>query len=214
LDGDPTKNSLVPAMPVSKWRQRIGGLLYLVTGAGLIVHIVFGLPLWLTVCGGLVIVCTALYWLGALKIPDLRLRVLIGVSVGALATLGYDLSRLAVVRLFSLDIDPFGAWRHFGAGFIGASTPTEIQFLVGATFHLLNGVAFAVAYTYWFAQKGPLAGIAFALSLEAFMLSLYPGWLHITAYGPLIVMSLTGHLFYGAILGHLARLWWGRTERA
>jgi uncharacterized membrane protein (DUF485 family) len=59
-----------------------------------------------------------------------------------------------------------------------------------------------------------LVGIAFALMLEAFMLSLYPGWLRIAAYAPFFTMSLIGHLAYGTVLGVLARKWWRSSRHA
>ena len=73
---------------------------------------------------------------------------------------------------------------------------------------MFNGLAFAVAYSYWFAAKGAVTGIAFAMMLEAFMLGLYPGWLRIADYAPFLTMSLIGHLVYGTVLGVLARRWW------
>src|SRR5205809_623346 len=35
------------------WRRRLAGGMFLVTGAGLVVHLLVGLPLWLTVAGEL-----------------------------------------------------------------------------------------------------------------------------------------------------------------
>jgi len=37
------------------------------------------------------------------------------------------------------------------------------------------------------------------------MLGLYPGWLHIKAYGEFAQMSMVGHVVYGSVLGVLAR---------
>ena len=91
---------------------------------------------------------------------------------------------------------------------MGTDASITLQWVVGSAFHFCNGLAFAVAYSYWFAPKGPLAGIAFAMVLEAFMLGLYPGWLKIAEYAPFLTMSLIGHLVYGAVLGVLARRWW------
>jgi hypothetical protein len=62
-----------------------------------------------------------------------------------------------------------------------------------------------VAYTTWFADRGVQAGIAWGLFLEVFMLGLYPGWLDIADYAPFLVVSLAGHVVYGAVLGAGAR---------
>ncbi len=191
----------------STWRDRSGGALFLVTGAGLVIHIVVGLPLWLTVPGGTLLAIAVLSWLNVLTGSKLREPVSIGLRAGAIATLGYDMTRVAVVHLFSLHTKPFVAWPHFGSAIVGAGASETARWVAGGLFHLTNGLAFAIAYTYWFRDRGPLAGIAFALVLECFMLGLYPGWLKISDYAPFVFVSLTGHLFYGTTIGVLARRW-------
>jgi len=186
-------------------RRRLAGLLFLVSGAGLVVHILVGLPLWLTVPGGLLVVSAALRWVGALTGVNLAPLVRRGVLVGAVATATYDLSRVLVVEALDLTVRPFAAWPLFGQALIGSAAPAWMQLAAGVAFHLINGLAFAVAYTAWFATRGVRAGIAWGLFLETFMLGLYPGWLHIADYGPFLVVSLSGHVVYGAVLGAGAR---------
>jgi hypothetical protein len=182
-------------------RQRLVGLLFLVSGAGLVAHILVGLPLWVTVPGGLTLVATFLLWVGAFTGVDLRPIMRSGLLVGAVATAAYDLSRVAVVALLDLPVRPFAAWPLFGAALIGEGAPVAARIASGFSFHLMNGVAFAVAYTAWFASRGVRAGIMWGLFLEAFMLGLYPGWLNIADYGPFLAVSLVGHVVYGAVLG-------------
>ncbi len=182
-------------------RRRFVGLLFLVSGAGLVAHILVGLPLWVTVPGGLALVGTFLLWIGAFTGVDLRPIVRSGLLVGVVATAAYDASRVAVVALLDLPVQPFAAWPLFGAALIGEATPAFARTAAGFGFHVVNGLAFAVAYTAWFASRGVLAGIAWGLFLEAFMLGLYPGWLNIADYGPFLVVSLVGHVVYGAVLG-------------
>lgn len=185
-------------------RQRLIGTLFLVSGAGLVVHILVGLPLWLTVPGGLLAVVAFLRWVGAFTGVDLAPVVRSGLLSGAAATVAYDLSRILVVSALDLPVRPFAAWPLFGRALIG-DAPDGALLAVGFAFHLVNGLGFAVAYTAWFADRGVRAGIAWGLFLEAFMLGLYPGWLNIADYGPFLVVSLAGHVVYGAVLGLGAR---------
>jgi hypothetical protein len=185
-------------------RQRLVGVLFLVTGAALVVHILVGLPLWLTVPGGLAAVATFLWWAGAFTGLDLRPVVVTGLVAGAAATLLYDLSRIAVVELFRLPVRPFAAWPLFGRALIGPAASSAAHWIAGVLFHLINGLAFAVAYTAWFGTRGVRAGIAWGLFLELFMLGLYPGWLNLSSYAPFLAMSLVGHVVYGAVLGAAA----------
>lgn len=190
---------------MSPGRQRWAGLLFLTSGAGLVVHILVGLPLWLTVPAGLVAVTVFLRWVGALVGVDLGPIVRTGLLVGVAATAAYDLSRVLVVAALDLAVRPFAAWPLFGQALIGEAAPAAAQLAAGVAFHLVNGLAFAVAYTAWFGDRGVRAGIAWGLFLEAFMLGLYPGWLRIADYGPFLVVSLSGHVVYGAVLGFGAR---------
>lgn len=183
----------------------MGGVVFLVTGVGLVAHILVGLPLWLTVLGGLLVAAGIVVWVADYTGTNLLRIIRIGVLAGAAATGAYDLTRLAIMLLFDLSINPFESWRYFGAGLIGAASPIASQWAAGTVFHIINGLAFACAYTYWFGDRGPLAGIAWALFLEFIMLGLYPGWLGINQYLPFITVSLVGHVVYGGVLGFTAR---------
>jgi len=66
-------------------------------------------------------------------------------------------------------------------------------------------VCFAIGYAMLAAPRGVWAGIAFALVLEAFMLTFYPGWLNVEAIGEFFSMTILGHVAYGATLGSLCR---------
>lgn len=113
-------------------RQRLIGGLFLVSGAGLVVHVAVGLPLWVTVPGGLVLVAALLGWVGAFAGLDLRPILRSGVAAGATATLAYDLSRVAVVELFGLRTRPFEAWWFFGRALVGDGTSVTAHWITGA----------------------------------------------------------------------------------
>jgi hypothetical protein len=143
--------------------------------------------------------------LGILHHVRVTREVRVGLLAGLIATAAYDVSRLIAWAVIGSATHPFEAWRFFGIGLVGAGAPGPLHWIVGGLFHLINGLAFAIAYTIWFGRSGIVAGVAWALFLEAFMLGLYPGWLHLKAYEPFLVVSLVGHLAYGATLGAIAR---------
>lgn len=184
---------------------RFVGALFVVGGAALVVHIAVGLPLWVTVPAGVGLVAAVLHKVGVLH-QGLRHRsVRAGAVAGMAATATYDAVRLAVSALLPAAPHPFEAWRLFGQALVGDAAGATTQWIAGACFHVANGFAFAIAYTIWFGGRGTLAGVAWGLFLEAFMLGLYPGWLDIAAYRPFLAVSLAGHVGYGAVLGYVAQ---------
>ncbi|MGY4644482.1 DUF6789 family protein [Cellulomonas sp. URHB0016] len=191
----------------------VSGAVFLSSGAALVVYILTGAPLalvlaLLVVGGGAVLAATL--W----GDPEARrrwlTRVRVGVPVGLVATLCYDLSRWALVEVAGFSASPFVAFPLFGQALIG-SGDTAGRTLVGVGFHLLNGIAFGVAYTVWFGRRPFWAGIVFALGLEAFMLAIYPGWLDLRTLREFTQISLLGHIVYGSVLGlganRLLRRW-------
>lgn len=185
-----------------------GGAVFLASGAALVTHLVTGAPLAL-VLAGLVAVgsltVARLVWAE----PDARqrwmTRVGVGVAAGVVSTVAYDVSRWALVELGGMHLSPFKAFPLFGEALIGADAGSAPAQAAGIVFHLLNGIAFGVAYTVWFGHRGVWWGVAFALGLEAFMLALYPGWLDIRSIREFTQISVLGHVAYGVTLGWTAR---------
>ena len=206
-----------PSLPAAStapaaWRQRVAGGLFLVTGAGLVVHLLVGLPLWLTVMGGFVLAAVTFTLMGGGALGSrLQRRVRVGLVSGMLATLAYDVTRLLLVSTVGYSIKPFDTWRLFGLGLIGPNTSVAAQWATGVAFHVANGLTFATAFTIWMGERGPVWGIGFALVLEGFMLSLYPGWLDIRSYSEFAQVSVLGHLVYGSVLGASAQRLLGRS---
>jgi len=182
---------------------------FLVSGLGLVLFVLLGLPLPLTLLTGWIAIAVGIGWYERTAPAHARARFHEVVRVGAIAGLGatvaYDLSRLALVRLFDLDIQPFGAFGAFGDALLPGSARDGWVRVAGIGYHLVNGVSFGIAYTGLFRRRGALMGIAYALVLEAVMLAIYPGWLDIEARREFTQMSLLGHVAYGATLGAIAR---------
>jgi hypothetical protein len=183
--------------------------LFLASGAALVVYIVSGISLRWTFIG-LGLAATTVLVLALRRMPPhrrsfVRRRLAVGAVAGLAATLAYDAVRYGLVEFAGLRIRPFEAWRLFGLALTDTDLPPAVVFAAGTAFHLCNGVAFGIAYTLAFGQRGPVAGIIWALVLETFMVSLYPGWLGLKALDEFLSVSVAGHLAYGSVLGYLAR---------
>ncbi len=195
------------------------GLLFLASGAALVVYLVarLSLALALAVTVGVAVASGALVWrrLAAPARREARRRLGVGVVAGLAATLTYDLARWLAVELGGLEFWPFEVFPLFGQLLVGTGAPAPLALVVGTCYHFLNGVSFAVAYTLILGDRGWSAGVAWAVVLEALMLTLYPGWLDPASMAEFFGVSMLGHLAYGVVLGAACRgLLGGATKRA
>ena len=186
------------------------GLAALFSGAALVAAVWFQLPLAVTLlCTGLFAGVAVMTRYSSLDTPgrrDTLLRLRSGLKAGIVATLAYDLWRLGLVEFADFPISPFESFRLFGLSILGPNATEFLAYLVGTMYHLLNGLTFSVAYVLLFRMPNPFTGIAWALGLEAAMFTVYPGWMDLEAVMmEFTVMSLSGHLVYGALLGVLGR---------
>ncbi|GAA4409197.1 hypothetical protein GCM10023187_32130 [Nibrella viscosa] len=187
------------------------GSLFLASGVALLTYIGTGISMALTLLV-VVLLFGTIGWLVWQQLPPSRRtflsrRLRVGVWTGLIATLAYDGCRFALITLTGIQFWPFDIFRLFGQALIGPDQPAIITEIAGLLFHLLNGVSFAIAYTIWFAPSGVLAGIGYALVLEAIMVTVYPGWLGLKALDEFLQVSIVGHLVYGSLVGFLTKRW-------
>lgn len=184
-------------------------VLPIATGAGLVTYILAGVSLPLAI--GAVAAVGAGLWLAAmprLSIAakrNIRTRVGIGLCSGFLATVAYDLTRYGIVAVAGLTFRPFHVWSLFGAALIGERASEISKFVVGAGFHLANGLGFAIAYLLLVRRPSILTGLLWAGGLEFAMVLLYPRWLDLSRFGEFLTVSILGHAAYGCVLGLTAR---------
>jgi hypothetical protein len=77
---------------------------------------------------------------------------------------------------------------------------------IGSAYHYRNGESFAVAYSFLFGARDWKFAILWALFLEALMFTVYPGWLNLRGVmAEFTVVSLSGHVVYGTVLGLVVR---------
>ena len=185
------------------------GLLALFSGVALLVHILAGssLPLALGITGTGSAVMLAFAWqrLTPARRRQFADHLKVGLMAGVVATAVYDAAKYGLSLVDGSGFNPFGAIRIFGALLVGQAAPSGLIFGAGIGFHLFNGILFGVAFSVMFGTKGVWAGILWGLFLETFQLTLYPGWLDISAYREFATISALGHVAYGATLGGLSR---------
>lgn len=203
------------------------GLASLANGAALVFHILGDLPLpgllaltW-TVAVIAVIAMTAL---GGATARALTVRlVCVGLAVGLLATVAYDVTKTVLSTLDPSPYDPFEAGRAFGRALVGEAAGPVAVTVSGWAFHFANGATFAVAYAALFARDGRISlrralitGVVWALFLETFQLVLYPGWLDVRFLDEFRQISFASHIVFGLVLGLLvpAGLRWARRRAA
>ncbi len=177
-------------------------------GAGLVVHILAGASLPLAIAtlaaGGGLAWALVLARLTAVARRSVRRRAALGMLAGLIGTLAYDLVRYATVAVFSMSFRPFHVFGLFGEAFIGSGHSRSLTFVVGALYHLSNGIFFGLAYTLVFRRPAWWTGALWGIGLELTMATLYPSWLRIQAWGEFLQVSAIGHVVYGSVLGLVA----------
>ena len=214
--GGPTPGAdgrVITALPTDA--KVVLGVGALFSGAALVTTIVTRAPLSLTMGLLFAFVTVVASWRLRGLTPDLRLvvrrRAATGLLAGLLGVLAYDLTRLLMVTIFSFQVHPYDTFPIFGQLIIGGDKGTA-QWVVGTGYHYLNGVMFAVGLCMLLPGRRWLFGVAWALGLEAFTLTFYPGWLHMhdIVLQEFTVVSMTGHLAYGTTIGLVNQLRLGR----
>jgi hypothetical protein len=189
--------------------RSVAGALFCASGTALAVYIASGVSLLITasILIGLAVVVGLVLWhrAGRTDRSELQRLFRVGLVAGAGATAAYDASRYLIIEVLDFGIWPFDTFTLFGRALVGAGYTGWWVTAVGTGYHVVNGIGFGIAYTIWLGRRGPLLGVAWALALEAAMLTLYPTWLEIRSYREFLQMSILGHVAYGLVLGYVAR---------
>ena len=114
-------------------------LLPLAGGIGLVAYIVTKFSLLCGIALALAVGALAA-WIVWRQTPAvlrsiLERRALIGTISGAIATLGYDLTRLILVNVLGFTFWPFDVFQIFGRLLLGAHAPIWIARVAGLLFH-------------------------------------------------------------------------------
>lgn len=148
----------------------------------------------------------------------IRRTIAVGTVSGVAATISYDVAKSVLSLLDPSPYNPFEAIRVFGRLLLGPTASATVVMAAGSGLHLLNGVCFAVAYTLLVAPGGGSTwaragtyGVGWALFLETFQLTLYPGWLNVRFYTEFATISALSHVMYGLTLATMTRLMLSRS---
>jgi hypothetical protein len=186
------------------------------SGVALLLNILGGVSLGLALLVMttlLVVIFAAVLVISSPESRSWMLRTIaVGIAVGFSATIIYDVTKTILSQLDPSPFDPFHAIQIFGELLVGTSSDPALITAAGTAFHLVNGTSFGVAYMFLFARDGGISerralvtGIGWGLFLEAFQLTLYPGWLDIRLYQEFATISAISHVLYGATLGLVGR---------
>jgi hypothetical protein len=206
----PAPSRAGPGVPAGGYRRLLLAGLPLATGGAVLVAIIFSSdsliwPSLLLIAGTGLVALAAGRQLDPVARARLGGRIRMGLLAGVAATAAYDVVRYLVVALAQWSVRPFAVFRLFGEMIVGRGVSEPVAYAVGSTFHLVNGLGFAIGYLIVFGRPQVWTAIAWAMVLEAVTIIWYPSWLGITALGEFVSMSLIGHLAYGAVLGVLGK---------
>ena len=138
-------------------------------------------------------------------------RLVVGLVAGIIATLAYDAVRWAIQETAPLDYDGFRSINIFGSLILSRPESAVSARVAGWTYHFWNGVSFGVMYALVAGPARWYWGLAWGMSLELMMISIYPVAFAIQRSDPaFLAISMTGHAAYGAVLGLLCERWCDR----
>ncbi|MFN8041443.1 MAG: hypothetical protein U0Q07_19655 [Acidimicrobiales bacterium] len=179
------------------------------TGTALVVHVLLDVSLLLAalalVTGTAAMAAVVWSRLDPAGRADVRRRVWVGLVAGVVATAAYDLGRFVLVAVLSLSFKPFDVFKLFGQLLVGVDAPLGAVYAAGWTFHIVNGLGFAIAYTIVVRRPKVWSAVVWAFVLEACMALLYPSWLRIQALSEFYEVSVLGHALFGIGLGLTAK---------
>ena len=146
-----------------------------------------------------------LAYAGRAREDVLMTRLLGGLAAGAAGLVAYNLLRLLIMVTGLVPFNPFRPIEVYGLLILDAAEDTALTRAVGWSFHLWNGLSFAMMYTLA-VGKGRIAwAVVWGLLLELAMLSSYPSIFGLVIGWPFVVVSVAGHVAYGLALGVVAK---------
>ena len=135
-----------------------------------------------------------------------------GVWAGLLATFAYDIVRVPMAHA---GLPVFKAISYFGTVLLGQPTPTFASEVLGWSYHISNGVGFAVMYAALVRVPRLWTAVAWGLFLEAAMLvTPYAEVFGYKVGSQFLAITIGGHVCYGLGLYAGLRLWNARIARS
>jgi hypothetical protein len=209
LEGYEAPTSIAaPAVPLSPATVLVAAVCALSSGIALVVTIVAHLDL--SLASSFVMVPAFIAFLAVTVIVRRHeqalffVRLQAGLVAGVLGTIAYDGLRFAVENAGLSSANSFRAIRVFGMSLTAQPIDAPGAIAAGWTFHVVNGIGFAVAFVMVMSGRRLYWGVLYAMALETAMVTLYPGWLQMTPSAEFLTLSVLGHVAYGAVVGAIA----------
>lgn len=139
-----------------------------------------------------------LSWAWRTSWAEAKLLLLGGFYSGLLATLAYDVVRIPIVHA---GIPVFKAISYFGTVLVGQDHPTPLSEFLGWSYHLSNGISFALMYGALAVRAGPVTAVLWGLSLEgAMLLTPYAEVFGYQRDARFMAITIGSHAVYGFVL--------------
>lgn len=185
------------------------GIALLFSGIALLMHIFSGVSLRVALLATVLTATVTIAVLWRRMDPpmrsNVRLRAKVGVIAGVLALVVYDAVKWLVSLADPSPYNPFEALWYFGVLLVGTGQSEFWIMVAGTGFHALNGIAFVIAYCFLLGRAGIVAGILWGLVLSAMQIAIYPFWLDVGLVQQFAVISIVGHVAYGATFGYVCK---------
>jgi hypothetical protein len=181
----------------------------LVSLAALVLHVfhLLPMPFFLEVFG--VPSLLAIYGLAAyarkINAQLLTNGLAVGIWAGLVATVVYDGVRYLVEHAHPFGYSGFVPILMYGSWITTRPESTLAAHIAGWLYHYWNGATFGVIYALTFGKRAWGWGVGYGIIMECCMLGLFPFFLRVTNKIDFILISMIGHLAYGATLGVLAQ---------
>lgn len=156
---------------------------------------------------GMIFLLCAQIWAGRAGRPLIVNRLRVGFVAGLIGLAAYNASRWAVGTLLSQSTSPFYSIFIFGSLITAEPAGSTTAAVAGWLYHVSNGVTFGIMYTLLAGPARWWFGLAWGTTLELAMLIIYPSStiLRPPALAPFVIVSLTSHALFGAVIGMVAQ---------
>jgi hypothetical protein len=132
-------------------------------------------------------------------------RITGGLIAGLAGLVAYDMVRYLILLSRLASFNPFRPIEVYGLLILDRTQDSALTKAVGWAFHVWNGLSFAVMYTLAVGRGRVLWAIGWGMLLELATIATYPSMFRITLGREFLMMSLTGHFFYGWAVGLATR---------
>jgi len=155
-------------------------------------------PSFLLLC----VIASYARWIRAALFLD---SLVVGTWTGLVATIVYDGVRFVVQRTHPFGYNGFVPILMYGSWITNKPTNSGIAVIAGWAYHFWTGTSFGLMYALAVGRRNWLFGVLWGVFLELCTLGLFPMFIRISSQLDFIVISMVGHVAYGATLGLLVQ---------